>query len=195
MDLGTVEGREACTDTSLLSAIDRDQELTSQAASQPVPHVEGDSVTAETEPFQKKERINQMLRAACEVLVDRTDGVGGGDVIDKVKLAVPPTEVELTRNDSGRIRYDTNLRFWSIDLVKAGWIRKDSGRWFLTDAGQSALEEYPDAQEFGRAANKLYKAWKKQDAEEKEGACRLGADGCSRGTYSGGAMGNLLGPG
>lgn len=123
---------------------------------------------SQPEPYQKKTRINEMLRAAAEVLRDKPDGLPGGEVIAAVKEAVPPTEPELTRNKSGYVRYDTNLRFWTIDLVKSGWVRKEGGRWYLTEDGARALIDYPDPQDFGKAANAGYRAWKQREAEAKQ---------------------------
>lgn len=109
-----------------------------------------------------------MLRAACAVLVDEPDGLPAGEVIRRVKELEPPSESEATINASGSVRYDTNLRFWSVGLVKAEWVHKQKGRWYLTGRGREALERYPDPSVFERELDKLYREWKKRTEAEKE---------------------------
>lgn len=70
-------------------------------------------------------RARMMQRAVCEVLAGEPDGLPVREVIARVKEAVPPDQAELTRNNSGSLRYDTSLRFWTVGLVKAGWVVKD----------------------------------------------------------------------
>jgi hypothetical protein len=45
--------------------------------------------------------------------------------------------------------------------LKAGWLVKEKGTWFLTEEGKSALASYPDPEVFETEARRLYKAWKK----------------------------------
>ncbi len=118
-------------------------------------------------PDRTKDRINAMLRAICTLLAETSDGMNGTELIELVKAIVPPTATENTLNASGIVRYVTNLRFWSIDLVKAGWVRKVGGVWTLTEVGRAALASYPDPQDFGNAARHLYKEWKARDISEK----------------------------
>ena len=118
-------------------------------------------------PDRTKDRINAMLRAICTLLAETSDGMNGTELIELVKAIVPPTATENTLNASGIVRYVTNLRFWSIDLVKAGWVSKVGGVWTLTEVGRAALASYPDPQDFGNAARHLYKEWKARDIAEK----------------------------
>ena len=94
-------------------------------------------------PDRTKDRINAMLRAICTLLAETSDGMNGTELIELVKAIVPPTASENTLNASGIVRYVTNLRFWSIDLVKAGWVSKVGGVWTLTEVGCAALASYP----------------------------------------------------
>lgn len=112
-------------------------------------------------------RARMMQRAVCEVLRDEPDGLSVRDVIARVKEVVPPNDAELTRNDSGYLRYETNLRFWTIGLVKAGWITK-AKVWRLTDAGRRALTDYPEAPSFGARAQELFREWKRASDEDRE---------------------------
>lgn len=59
---------------------------------------------------------------------------------------------------SGWIRWKAIVHFYSIDCVKAGYIRKSGGRWYLTEDGERALHLPPE--EFIRSAQAAYRAWK-----------------------------------
>lgn len=54
--------------------------------------------------------------------------------------------------------------------MKAVWLVKDKGRWYLTDAGRAALAQYQDPEAFLRRAITLYHEWKSgRDEEDDEG--------------------------
>lgn len=112
-------------------------------------------------------RARMMQRAVCEVLAGEPNGLPVREVIARVKEAVPPDEAELTRNNSGSLRYDTSLRFWTVGLVKAGWVVKDKV-WRLTEAGGKALSDFPDAHTFGARVDYLYNEWRKGSDEARE---------------------------
>ncbi len=57
-------------------------------------------------------------------------------------------------------KFETIVRFATVDLVKAGWMLKGKGHWTITDAGVKALEEYPSPEAFYLAAIKLYHQWR-----------------------------------
>ena len=119
-------------------------------------------------PISTVARSREQLRAVCELLAEHPKGLHVREVVAKVKKRVPPTEAELTLTSSGSERYDTNIRWWSVDLVKAGWISKEKGIWRLTHQGRQALEDYPDPHEFGGRANALYREWKERNDAAKE---------------------------
>ena len=68
------------------------------------------------------------------------------------------------------MRWETILRFYTIDCIKAGFLRKQKGKWILTEEGEKAIELGPvDLLEF---ASKKYKEWdakrKKTEKEKKD---------------------------
>jgi len=68
------------------------------------------------------------------------------------------------------VRWETILRFYTIDCIKAGFLRKQKGKWILTEEGEKAIELGPvDLLEF---ASKKYKEWdakrKKTEKEKKD---------------------------
>ncbi|HVS06361.1 MAG TPA: AAA family ATPase [Candidatus Dormibacteraeota bacterium] len=56
-------------------------------------------------------------------------------------------------------RFESNLRFTSINEAKAGWLTKIKGIWSITNAGRRALADYPDPSVFHKEAQRLYKMW------------------------------------
>ena len=76
-------------------------------------------------------------------------------------------KVQLTDFEKGQYpsgggpRFEKIVRFATIDLVKAGWMVKEKGRWFVTDSGRKAYQEYQSPEQFYRAAQKLYWEWQR----------------------------------
>jgi restriction system protein len=62
------------------------------------------------------------------------------------------------------IRWTNSFQFYSIDYVKAGFIIKKNGYWYLTPEGEAILKKSPE--EVMIIANEAYHAWK--DAQPKE---------------------------
>jgi restriction system protein len=65
---------------------------------------------------------------------------------------------------TGYIRWQSILHFFSIDSVKAGFLVKKNGKWYLTPEGEEALK----LGEVGlfNAAHEAYKRWKKETTAE-----------------------------
>ncbi|MGH7631155.1 MAG: restriction endonuclease [Gemmatimonadales bacterium] len=61
-----------------------------------------------------------------------------------------------------------------MDLVKAGWLLKDKGKWSVTEEGRRAYEKLKDAEALYKRARQLYAEWKKSqpgdDVEPEEEA-------------------------
>jgi 5-methylcytosine-specific restriction protein B len=82
----------------------------------------------------------------------------------------PWTEHELEELPSGGIRGTANLSWASEDLKKAGWLWKNpegDGLWKITEAGQSALAEFPDDESLALEARSRYNEWSKQNRQKK----------------------------
>jgi restriction system protein len=89
-------------------------------------------------------------------------------------LAEIPKKVALTNYESGHYpsslnsqRFETIVRFATIDLVKAGWLVKSKGRWFITEEGRQAYKNFTDPEEFYKEAVKLYHLWKESRPQEE----------------------------
>jgi restriction system protein len=89
------------------------------------------------------------------------------DVKKAVAQKVTLDEHDLARYDkTGYIRWESVLHFYSIDAVKAGFIRKSGGRWHLTDEGREALKL--PAKELLDEAVRRYRLWKDEQPTENE---------------------------
>lgn len=110
-----------------------------------------------------KKRAAILLKAAMQAL----DSAGGSLPLSEIKREVEK-RVQLTEHDrtvyekSGSVRWETVLHFYSIDCVKAGFIRKSKGRWWLTPEGKAVLPLPPG--EIMERANRAYRQWKAQQA-------------------------------
>lgn len=59
---------------------------------------------------------------------------------------------------TGYIRWESTLQFYSIDLVKAGFITKKNSTWYITEEGEKAIKWGKD--KLFEEAQKRYKQWK-----------------------------------
>ncbi len=70
------------------------------------------------------------------------------------------SEYERGMYPSGGLRFESIVRFATVDCSKAGWLRKSNGKWSITEAGKQALVTYQNSGEFYREAARLYRDWK-----------------------------------
>jgi restriction system protein len=106
-----------------------------------------------------QERLGTIMQAVMKELRALGGEARPKEILDVVRRTFPFTEYELGVLPSGPIRWETWVRFYSIDSEKAGYIVKRSGKWQLTQSGEKALELAP--QEYFRTANNAYKTWRK----------------------------------
>ena len=92
----------------------------------------------------------------------------GKDVVDKVRKTVEFNEYESHRYEkTGYVRWESILHFYTIDCMKAGYLRKQNGIWYLTDEGEKAMKLGPE--KLLETATKKYREWDKKK-KEKENA-------------------------
>lgn len=110
--------------------------------------------------------------AALSILKDNGGEMPMRDLMDRVENQVELTEWDKERYEkTGYIRWQSVLHFYSIDFVKAGYLRKKQAVWYLTPEGEDALKLGPVG--LLESAQKAYKKWKSQQpatasGEEKE---------------------------
>jgi restriction system protein len=116
-----------------------------------------------------RRRTGELMRGVFEILMQEPDGLQAKEVIQRLQDKVPPTPVEEERYEANPQfqRYDKNVRFSTISVVKAGWLVKSKGYWFITDAGKQAYAQFPDPNDFAREASRFYRQWKQEQPEEE----------------------------
>jgi restriction system protein len=94
--------------------------------------------------------------------------MGGQGKPKEVLAAVEPklnlTDYEKERTKTGAIRWNTHIRFYTTDCVKAGFLVKGDGQWTLTEKGEKALKLPPG--QLVRIAQREYQAYKRAHDEE-----------------------------
>lgn len=112
-----------------------------------------------------KARASIFIKAAMEALNEAGGSLPLRDVKKAVAQRVPLDEHDLARYEkTGYIRWESVLHFYSIDAVKAGFIRKSGGKWHLTDEGRQALRLPP--KELLDEAIRRYRVWKSEQPSD-----------------------------
>jgi len=103
----------------------------------------------------------KVIYAALSILRDSGKEMPMRDLMARVKEQVDFDEWDKERYEkSGYIRWESILHFFSIDCVKAGFLIKKKGVWYLTPEGEEALNLGPVG--FLEAAVKAYRKWKSE---------------------------------
>lgn len=106
------------------------------------------------------------ISAAFEILKEN-----GGEMQRKLLLEEMTKRIEfepweLERYESnGQLKWLTIFLFYSIDCIKAGWLTKNKGIWFLTPEGEEAMKLGPVS--LIENANKAYREWKANEPKEQ----------------------------
>lgn len=126
-----------------------------------------------------QQRTGELVKAALEVIADSPEGcLPVKEVLKEVEKRIQLTDQEQTLNNSGVLRWQTNLRFYSVDAVAAGRLVKRDGIWYITEEGRKSLSLDPLT--FYRTANKHYLASKQNPSSVVE-KLKPGSDAESNG--------------
>tara|TARA_R110001606_G_scaffold6949_1_gene31013 strand:- start:191 stop:1108 length:918 start_codon:yes stop_codon:yes gene_type:complete len=102
--------------------------------------------------------------AAFKILQENGGELRGKEVVEKVRETVEFNEYEKHRYEkTGYIRWESILHFYTIDCMKAGFLRKSKGVWILTNEGEEAIKL--GAEKLLSTATKIYREW---DAKRKK---------------------------
>jgi restriction system protein len=114
----------------------------------------------------------KLIFAALQLLKENGGQLPGRDVLSAVEKRVFLDDwARETYEKSGYVRWQSILHFYSIPCIKAGYLVKKKGVWYLTPEGDNALL-LGDVGLF-KAANLAYRKWKEEnapaeDAEEQD---------------------------
>lgn len=117
-----------------------------------------------SEPSRTRKLAAKVVHAAFQVLHENGGEMRSRDVINEVEKRVEFDEWALERyQTSGATRWLTFLRFFTIDCVKAGFMIKKAGTWYLTPEGEEVISLSP--RELLDEATRRYQVW---NAERKK---------------------------
>src|SRR5260370_12965283 len=106
--------------------------------------------------------VGELMRGVIKILLDSPDGLPAKEVLHRLEQVVPPTDFEKSDypKHPGIRRFEKMARFATIGPVKAGWLVKSKGRWYLTEDGRRAYNQISDPEKFHRESRRLYLQWR-----------------------------------
>jgi restriction system protein len=116
------------------------------------------------DPSRSRALAAKVVYSALKILNEAGGELPGKEVIARVSNAVQfdPWDLEIYEK-SGNVRWVSMLHFFSIDCIKAGFLVKQKGVWFLTKEGEEALAL--GERKLLDVATKAYREWKKKIGE------------------------------
>jgi len=119
-------------------------------------------------PIITGERIGEFVKTAFKVIIENGGQLQVKKILALVEKKMEFTDYELERFEkSGQIKWQTKLRFFSIDCVGAGWLLKKNGVWYITPEGEKAMKLSP--KELYTTARRAYmKAYRKAKAGKEQ---------------------------
>jgi restriction system protein len=114
-----------------------------------------------------RELASKVVFAALQILKEMGGQAPGKEVIAAIEDRVALDDwARATYEKTGYIRWVSILHFWSIGVIKAGFLIKKKGVWYLTPDGENALK----LGEIGlqEAASAAYRKWKNSNQPQDE---------------------------
>lgn len=104
----------------------------------------------------------KVIFASLQILKEKGGEAPGREVVAEVEKRVPLDDwAKEVYEKSGYIRWQSILHFFSIDCIKAGFLVKKKGMWYLTPEGEKALK----LGDVGllKTAQAAYRKWKEEN--------------------------------
>lgn len=116
----------------------------------------------------QSQRLVERLIYNMLVLLNENGGeLRSSEVEQQISERLSFDEWESQAYENGGSRWRSYLHFYSIDCVKAGFLIKNKGVWYLTDSGREALQTMNEGQ-IRTAAHQAYREWKKSQDKKLE---------------------------
>ena len=111
---------------------------------------------------RSRQSAAKVIYAAMQILVEKGGEASGREVIEEIERRVQLDAWEkAVYEKSGYTRWKSLVHFFSIDLIKAGFLVKKNGVWYITQEGEDALKL--GAVGMLEEANKKYKQWRNEN--------------------------------
>ena len=125
-------------------------------------------MVSEKKPGKTRALAAKLIYTAMSILRDNGGEMPMRDMMVGVEKAVDLSDWAKERYEkSGYIRWQSVLHFYSIDCVKAGYIVKKKGVWYLTHEGEDALKLGPT--KLLESATQAYRKWKSEQSADTNG--------------------------
>jgi len=108
-----------------------------------------------------QERLGEFVKTVLQVLAENDSTLPSQEAIRRAEPRLQPNEHERELLPNGRVRWENALQWYTVDAVKAGWLIKRNGIWYLTEEGKKATNLDPLTL-FKTAAQKYKEALVKQ---------------------------------
>lgn len=119
----------------------------------------------------KRSAVKTMF-ATFKILKEAGGQLPGKQVIEKIRTTIDLSEWEKEIYEkTGYVRWESILHFYTIDGIKAGFLRKNKGVWYLTEEGEKAILLGPV--KLLETASQLYRHWA---ADNKDGKSKKGKE-------------------
>ena len=113
------------------------------------------------EQSKSQKLATRVIFETLKVLKENGGSLKGYEVINLLRDRLTFNEWESERYEkTGYIRWESILHFFTIDLIKAGFLQKNKGTWTLTPEGEEALKSSPE--KLFDASRKAYRDWTSQ---------------------------------
>lgn len=113
-----------------------------------------------------RDRGALLISAALNALADNGGSLSLQDLLSEVEQRVELSEYDRhVYEKSGYVRWQSTLHFYSIDCVKAGYLRKTKGTWHITSEGEQV--RHLSGHIILERATEAYRAWKAAQASEE----------------------------
>lgn len=123
--------------------------------------------TNKDESSRSRTTASKVLFAAMKILREAGGELPGREVINQIEKSTDLTPWEReTLAKSGYIRWQSILHFFTIDAIKAGFLRKKKGTWYLTPEGDKAVEL--GGKGFFDKAREGYRKWREENPKQTD---------------------------
>lgn len=129
--------------------------------------------TENQELSKTKQVASKTIYAAFTILKQEGGQLPGKEVIERIRNAVEFTDWEKEIYEkTGNVRWESIFLFYTVDSIKAGFLRKNKGIWYLTEEGEKAIKLGPV--KLLETASEAYWKWsadnkaRKQEVDKEE---------------------------
>lgn len=113
-----------------------------------------------------RELASRLIFEVFKILKEAGGELRGKEVVEKIEKNLIFSDWDkVIYEKTGYIRWRSILHFFTIDCIKAGFLRKNKGIWTLTKEGEEAMRLGPV--ELLQKATKLYREWADNRVEEE----------------------------